>query len=282
MTIQTALVISGPRASNGGLAMSSTPSQPNQPTSSDAKSDDTVQPTLPTTVVLIAEAEEGDQEAFERLYRKNRAWLCAAAAYLIGGHLARVDVEDLLQETFAYVFQRVQRGEFQLDATEGAFRRYLGTVLRNKARDAARWAKAKKRDEGREKAMADLYTSTVSQLGFPAADPTPSQHMMGNELSSAVAKAIASLSEQERKILHYRMVCKMSYEEILPHLTMLKNGEPVLDQEGKPVPVTKVGTAKSMFSRARQKLLEMLKQRGLVEQAGQAGADAGAEAGEQA
>ena len=58
----------------------------------------------------------------------------------------------------------------------------------------------------------------------------------------------------------------MSYEEILPHLTMVKGGKSLLDEAGNPVPVTKVGTAKSMFSRARQKLLDMLKARGLVEE----------------
>lgn len=59
----------------------------------------------------------------------------------------------------------------------------------------------------------------------------------------------------------------MSYEEILPHLTMVKGGKPLLDEAGKTVPVTKVGTAKSMFSRARQKLLELLQAAGLVGEA---------------
>lgn len=218
------------------------------------------------TLVLIREAGGGDQEAFDRLYKKNRGWLRATAALLIGDQLARVEVEDLLQETFAYAFHRIQQGEFELDQTEGAFRHYLGSVLRHKAVDAARRAKARKRGAGREKAMRDLYSSTISELGLQAGGATPSQCMMGAELASGVGHAIARLNEQDRRILHYRLVCGMSYEEILPHLTMVKGGKSLLDEAGNPVPVTKVGTAKSMFSRARQKLLDMLKARGLVEE----------------
>lgn len=216
------------------------------------------------TVVLIRDAGDGDPEAFAQLYKKNRAWLCATAALLIGEHLARVDVEDLLQETFLYAFRKIQKGEFKLDQSEGAFRHYLTAVLRHKAVDAARRAKAKKRGEGREKAMRDLYTSTISELGLLANEATPSQCMMKAELASGMRHAIASLNEQDRLILHYRLVCRLPYEEILPHLTMVRGGKALLDEDGKPVPVTKVGTAKSMFSRARQKLLALLKTRGLV------------------
>jgi len=222
-------------------------------------------PTMSQTLVLIREARHGDEQAFVRLYKKNRGWLRTAAALLIGEHLARVDVEDLLQETFFYAFQRIQAGKFELGPSEGAFRHYLSRILRNKVRDAARRRKAKKRDEAREKAMADLYSSTITTLGFEADSPTPSQHMMGAELASGVRSAIAGLSEQDRRILHYRLVCHMSYEEMLPKLTMVRDGKPLLDEDGEPVPVTKVGTAKSMFSRARQKLLGMLRERGLVE-----------------
>ncbi len=227
------------------------------------------QPDPSQTVVLIRDAEAGDEEAFRRLYRKNRDWLRTSAALLIGDQLAHVEVADLLQDTFAYAFRRIQDGEFELAQTEGAFRRYLGRVLRSKAVDQARRAKAKKRGEGHERAIEDLYSSTLSQLvGVAAADGTPSQNVMGAELAAGVKQAIARLSEQDRRILHYRLVCGMHYDEILPHLAMVRNGEPVLDDEGNPVPVTKVGTAKSMFSRARQKLLEKLKERGLVEEAG--------------
>jgi len=244
------------------------PAEPMQPGSpGDEGEADALSPALRSqTMVLIGEAGAGDQEAFERLYEKNRSWLRATAALLIGEHLARVDVEDLLQETFLYAFHKIQKGEFELDQTEGAFRRYLGSVLRHKAVDAARRAKARKRGEGREKAMRDLYSSTISELRLLAGGPTPSQCMMGAEMASGVKSAISKLNEQDRRILHYRLVCHMSYEEILPHLSMVKGGKPLLDEEGKPMPVTKVGTAKSMFSRARQKLLEMLKTRGLVEE----------------
>ena len=205
------------------------------------------------TLFLVRAAGTGDQHAFRRLYRKNRDWLRASAALLIGEQLARVDVEDLLQETFAYAFRKIQNGEFELQQTEGAFRHYLGTILKNKAVDAARRAVAKKRGEGLEKAMRDVYNSTISELGIRADHATPSQIMMGNELAAGVGEAIAKLSEQDRQILHYRLVCQMPYEEILPHLASASGVAP------------KLGTAKSMFSRAKQKLLETLKDWGLVD-----------------
>jgi len=137
-------------------------------------------------------------------------------------------------------------------------------VLEHKAVDAARRAEAEKRGAGQVKVMRDLYNSTVSELNLADRDPTPSQHLQGAELWSALVKAVSTLNKQERRILYYSRVCGMSYEEIMPHLTMLKDGKPVLDEDGKPVPVTKVGTAKSMLSRAKQKLRKLLKEQGLI------------------
>jgi RNA polymerase sigma factor (sigma-70 family) len=220
-------------------------------------------PTSPSqTLFLINEAGTGDQHAFRKLYRKNRAWLRTSAALLIGEQLAHVEVEDLLQDTFAYAFRKIQNGEFSLAHTEGAFRHYLGAVLRHKAIDAARRAKAKKRGEGREKAMRDLYTSTVIELGIQSPDATPSQQLQGAELASAVSEAIAKLTDLERRILHYRLVCHMPYEKILENLKADdENAAP--GEQDRPAP-TKLGTVKSMFSRARKKLLDTLKGSGLV------------------
>lgn len=56
-----------------------------------------------TDEILIGRANEGDDEAFEALYRRYRDWVAALAFRFTGN---RDDALDVLQEVFAYFFAK--------------------------------------------------------------------------------------------------------------------------------------------------------------------------------
>ena len=216
------------------------------------------QPDFTQTQALIRAAENGDRGAYERLHATNRQWMQASAVLQIGQALQRVDVDDLLQEVWIDVCRRIESGKLRLDGTEGAFRRYVTRIIRNKAKDMARKSKS-------NGTRVESLRSSVLDLCEAAGLATPSQEARGGELLEGLETVLDELSEHDREILDLRINCKMSFEEIMPRLHILKNGEPVVDDLNRPQSVTKISTVKARFHRARGNLEAALRRRGFGE-----------------
>lgn len=113
-------------------------------------------------------------------------------------------VEDVLQEAFADVVQRISsftsRGE-------GSFLGWIYTIAEHRLIDLARAARAAKRGGGR--AQIDGAVGEGSTVGdlltlLAAHEHTPSRSIAGHEAVGAVQAALSGLKDEYREVLHLR------------------------------------------------------------------------------
>jgi RNA polymerase sigma-70 factor (ECF subfamily) len=169
---------------------------------------------------LVRRWQKGDASAFEDLVRR---WQQPIARFL-ARHVGQVDlVHDLSQEVFLYLAKSRYR-------EKGTFSTWLYQIALNIARDAAR---------KRKLPFVRLHDQDLSSNGTPISAQCEHQ-----ELSSAVAKALAGLPEPLREVLVLRHYEGLNFEEIGRLLN---------------VPAT---TLKSRFSVALQRLRTHLEQQG--------------------
>jgi RNA polymerase sigma-70 factor (ECF subfamily) len=81
---------------------------------------------------LIAQARGGDEQAFAALYRRHRDWVLRIAWRITG---SRDDALDVLQDAFAYLFQKLGDPTFALSTS---LRGFLYPVVRHLALDRRR------------------------------------------------------------------------------------------------------------------------------------------------
>jgi len=138
---------------------------------------------------LIALVNQGDDVAFEFLYRRHRDWVVQLAARLTGSPDLALDV---LQETFLYVLRKFPG--FRLTCQ---FRSFLYPAVRNLAITARQKAA---RLQGSEEALAAM--------------PAPENADDADRSRAQLAEALANLPKGQREVLLLRFVDGLSLEEI--------------------------------------------------------------------
>jgi RNA polymerase sigma-70 factor (ECF subfamily) len=157
------------------------------------------------TEVLLLQAREGSQAAWEVLYRRYRVLLVTAVRMRIPDFIGRrFDAEDVLQSAFVSVLARIRSFEYQ---GEGSFRRWLKRIVLNRFQDRLRQAQ---REENNRIAPAR------DGLGVDLADPRGRSPEEEVELSDFQAHALACMSEldeDDQEVLTLRLFEKASYAQ---------------------------------------------------------------------
>jgi RNA polymerase sigma factor (sigma-70 family) len=172
---------------------------------------------------LIRRAKGGDRKAFGEMVRRYQRKVYALCFRLGGSH----DVaDDLTQEAFIKAFQAI--GSF--DERYG----FGGWIARIAANNAYNYLQ-------RQKFQLDGEESELALGQMAAADPDPQTALSQKETDRRYQEALAQLPPEYRIVFVLRMQEDMSYADIA---ATLKINE---------------GTVMSRLHRARQRLLEALK-----------------------
>lgn len=176
-------------------------------------------------IELVKQAQKGDEEAF-----------CA----LITGYEKRIyniaykfmrneyDAQDAAQDSIIKMYTHIQKFSFQ-----SAFSTWMYRVTANTCLDMLR---KRKPDTGIE----EFERLAVSNEGNPLEDT------VNNELGDSIKAAIKLLPEKYIPIIVLKDMEGLKYEEIAAVMQI------------------SVGTVKSRISRAREKLRDILKSRGVI------------------
>lgn len=179
--------------------------------------------------VLARRWQEGDEQAFELIFRRYRLPLFAFFSRLMGNH---ADAEEVLQD-FCLHLQRVIRS---YDPTR-RFSIWLYTVAANLGRDHVRHLKRRAQARG---IMAEAGQEERSA-------PTVLDTLVKRELEREVREAVMRLEEDHRLVLVLRHYQGLTYGEIAEALDC------------------PIGTVKSRIHYAVNTLKEELAQKGLLE-----------------
>lgn len=161
-------------------------------------------PDAAVDLALVRRAQAGDDQAFGQLVERNRRAVYRAAFAALG---SAEDAEDVAQETFVAVYQKLQgfRGE-------SAFRTWLLAIAWRKAldrrRSVTRWLRmtvAHERPDGDDR---DL----VEQM--PDSRRTQEEDLSADDLQRTVKRLIGTLPRKLRDALLLSGSGEYSYEQI--------------------------------------------------------------------
>lgn len=167
---------------------------------------------------LIASAQHGETQAFERLVR-NYQGVALRVAYLVTRD--HEEAEDVTQDAFIKAYRSL--GSFR---SEAPFRPWLLRIVRNEALNRVRGAR--RRDRLALRSGTDLVSGDAAQ--------SPEAVVVGREELDRLLALIDDLPERHQNVVLHRYVLDLSEEETAQVL-----GIPV-------------GTVKSRTSRALQRL----------------------------
>lgn len=149
---------------------------------------------------LLARVREGDEAAFEALYRAYYRPLLRFAFPLTGSAAA---AEEVVADVFVHLWER--RTTLQV---QHAVNTYLFTATRNRALNLLRHERVERRWRERMGGVDE-----EESIDAPAI-PTPDAAIDEERIRDAVQRAIATLPEQRRLVVTLRWEQGMSYAEI--------------------------------------------------------------------
>jgi RNA polymerase sigma-70 factor (ECF subfamily) len=154
---------------------------------------------LAATTQLLQRAKDGDRAALEELMARYlprlRAW---TSGRLPMRARSLFDTADLVQETLLKTLEHLDRIEVR---GPGGFQAYVRSAVLNRIRDEIRWAARRPGPDGVDE-------------GHPSPEPSPLELAMGADLVARYERALASLPEEEQRMLHLRIELDYGYDEI--------------------------------------------------------------------
>nr|WP_225937350.1 RNA polymerase sigma factor [Myxococcus sp. RHSTA-1-4] len=144
--------------------------------------------------LLVRRVQEGDLSAFDQLYALTRTDAARTLRHLVGN---RVEVEDLLQETYLRLLTAVKsyRGESR-------FRTFLYRVCANVALSHLRWKRRRPED------------SFAEPPDTEALGEDPERAAARRQAARLVELALERLKPKKRIVFVYYELCGMSPDEI--------------------------------------------------------------------
>jgi len=171
---------------------------------------------------LVRRARDGDQDAFEALFREHQGTMYRLAYHFTGSaDLA----EDVTQDAFVKAWERLAHLR-----DDGAFGGWMRSILLNQVRDSYR----RHKDEQSIEDLAGSAESTETD------DPPPDDRLAHEQFRQDVRRAVMSLPEHQRTAV------------VMHHLEGLEIGD-IAARLG-----LKKGTVLSRLSRGRQMLKKKL------------------------
>ena len=164
---------------------------------------------LESTFSLVARAQAGDEEAFDRLIKRHLAPLRRWAHGRLPKWARDVDdTDDLVQDTLMQTFRRLDVFEVR---GPGALQAYLRQAVINRVRNELR-------KKGRRPEATDLNGLEA------AAGQSPLEAAIGKEAIARYERALAALTPDEREAIIGRIEMGYSYDELAELL-----GKPTAD-----------------------------------------------------
>lgn len=142
-------------------------------------------------VELVGRAQQGEEPAFEQLYRRYSRALYSLAYQMLGAHQ---DADEVLQETFVRVFKNLPRLRSPEAFTSWVYQITINLCMDyRKMRARARWQPIA--DENNESAAVHFELATAKWVR------NPQQVLENNELLSHITAAIEALPEQQKAVV---------------------------------------------------------------------------------
>jgi RNA polymerase sigma-70 factor, ECF subfamily len=154
---------------------------------------------LLATRELLGRAREGEAQAIEQLMARYLPRLRRWASGRLPMHArSLLDTTDLVQDTLLHVLQGLHRIEVR---GPGGFQAYVRQAVLNRIRDEVRWAGRRPGPDGVPETLQDRA-------------PSPLEHAIGADVLDRYERALATLDEEERELLHLRIELDFDYAEI--------------------------------------------------------------------
>jgi RNA polymerase sigma-70 factor (ECF subfamily) len=160
----------------------------------------------------VLDGHEGELGALLEVYRN---YLTLLVRLQVGRRLrAKLDVEDLVQETFLEAHRSLER--FRGGSTReflAWLRQITAAVLSNQVR---RYYGTKRRDVRLERSLAeDIERSSQALDGaLVSHDPSPSQHAASREQAVQLADALGTLPANYREVIILRQLEDLPFPEV--------------------------------------------------------------------
>ncbi|HET6996048.1 MAG TPA: RNA polymerase sigma factor [Chitinophagaceae bacterium] len=170
---------------------------------------------------LVAKCKQGDVQSYETLYRQYAKAMFNTSMRIVNN---TPDAEDVLQESFASAFQYLDRFDYS-----SSFGAWLKRIVVNNSINLLR---------RRKLAFIDITESPANEI-----EETATQDEEGIELKvETIKKALGRLPNGYRSVLTLLLFEGYDYEEIAEILNISAT------------------TARTQYHRAKQKLLQLLKE----------------------
>jgi RNA polymerase sigma-70 factor (ECF subfamily) len=164
---------------------------------------------------MLARVRAGEPAALGPLLERYRNYLTLLVRLQIGQRLrAKLDVEDLVQETFLEAHRNIDRFR---GATPREFlgwlRQIVAAVLANQVRH---YYGTQRRDVRLERALADDLDRSSADLdgGLIAPQSSPSQQAARREQAVSLADALGALPEDYREVIILRQLEDLPFPEV--------------------------------------------------------------------
>jgi RNA polymerase sigma factor (sigma-70 family) len=196
----------------------------------------------PTKSMMLAwQGQRGDAVAVnELLTRYMRRMLRVIRIKLGPWHRARIDPEDVLQETMMVATRRLP--ELQV-RTPASIYQWLAKIADFKIKEQQGYLGAEKRDPAREQHVRDETDSSDSGIVVASAGPSPSQFLARGELEQRIDRCVEALVPSDfREVILMREYYEADWETIRVQL-------------GRP----SIAAVKDLHDRARKRLGERLR-----------------------
>lgn len=155
--------------------------------------------TLESSFELIRRAQQGDEEALNRLLERYLPRLRRWASGRLPHHARELgDTNDVVQDAVIATFRNLRRFE---DRGEGALHAYLRQAVMNRIRDEIRRVERRPRRNELDSAV-------------PADGLSPLESAIGAQAVDRYEQALASLTHTERQAIVARIELGYTYEEV--------------------------------------------------------------------
>jgi len=148
---------------------------------------------------LLQRAKDGDRSALEQVLQRYLPRLQRWASGRLPMHArSLLDTSDLVQETLIRTMEALDRIDVR---APGMFQAYVRRAVLNRIRDQVRYA-------GRRPGPGEVPPD------LPDASPSPLELAIGADVLGQFERAMESLAEEDRVVLHLRIELDYDYDEI--------------------------------------------------------------------
>lgn len=152
-----------------------------------------------------------------------RAYLALLARLQVGPGLRdRVDLSGVVQQTLLEAFQEIKKAP--RERSEGETASWLRSILGHNLADGLRKLAARKRDTRRDRSLSTALDESASRLGdwLAAPESSPSQKVIRQEQMLRIAGALATLAENQRRVIELHHLQGRTLAEIAQELNTSK------------------------------------------------------------